>query len=121
MVDIKQISIHDDRGILHSFDITKLPFIIRRIFYIDGIKKGVKRGGHGHKICQQYFICLEGTIFVKTIDIKTKEQKCTILSKNEGLYIGTYKWAEQEYLQDNSILLCLCSEEYDKDDYITEW
>jgi len=108
----------DNRGDLNSVDFNDLPFIPQRIFFINNVPKNTTRGGHGHKICQQFFICTNGKIIFNTVDLVVRCRKQVILTKGITLYLPNLIWARQQYVEENSELLCLCSEVYDKNDYI---
>ena len=46
------------------------------------------------------------------------KQSYTLSKPNQALYIPEMIWDEQKYLTEDTILLVLCSEKYDQDEYI---
>jgi hypothetical protein len=101
-------------------------FPVARLFTVAGVRAGEKRGGHAHKTNSQILICLQGNINVITIDyIKFQENYDShMLSQGSWLYHPRLQWADLEFITEGSILLSLCSDEYDKDDYLhtrAEW
>jgi dTDP-4-dehydrorhamnose 3,5-epimerase-like enzyme len=111
------ITKHDIRGTLSALEFSDLKFIPRRIFYVNNVPKGVKRGNHAHYNTQQYLICLEGKIEVKLFDGVNETKH--LLEKNQMLYVDNLIWDSQTYLTGNDTLLSLCSTQYDPSDYIT--
>lgn len=105
----------DQRGDLFPVAFLELPFIPKRLFYIINSPAQTIRGEHGHYKCKQFYICLRGIITVKTFDgIKAE----TIhLSPGKGLLIENMIWSSETFCFGNDILLVLCSEEYDAQDY----
>ena len=108
-----------ERGDLMAFDTIDVPFEIKRIFVVNNTQIGEIRGNHAHKECMQVLICTNGKI---RLDIHRKNgTSLRILNKSDIAFIDTMVWSSQEYLQPNSELMVLCSDEYDKNDYITDF
>lgn len=110
--------IEDKRGCLMPFEMINMPFKIRRQFVVSNVPKGTVRGGHAHKKCEQYIICLNGSIKVH-IDTLQENQTVT-LNTGDCIYVGILEWSEQTFLEDNSMILVLCSKRYKVEDYIYE-
>ena len=104
-----------ERGDLMAFDTIDVPFYVKRVFVVNNVPKGSIRGQHAHKECKQYFICTNGAITV------TKDGKWIDLKKGDGLFNDNLEWSTQHYYLENSELMVLCSHEYDKNDYITDF
>ena len=109
----------DLRGSLTVIE-KKLPFDIKRVFYIYGVNNAI-RGNHRHKKTVQAAIAINGscTIYCQSNNIdKAKEY---ILNKpTESLIIlpDDYHWMTN--FSKDCVLLVLASEYYDKNDYIFE-
>ena len=59
----------DDRGSLDVLDIVDhAPFRPVRMFWISGVAPGTARGGHAHKACSQFFVCIDGRIQVDAFE-----------------------------------------------------
>ena len=105
----------DSRGILVVIE-KILKFKIKRIYFVYQNKK---RGGHKHKKCKQFIICVKGKILV-TLKKTNLVKKINLSKKNVGLYLHPQDWHEIVPLEKKSIYLVCCSENYNKKDYIYE-
>lgn len=96
-----------------------IPFNINRVFSVRQ-KKGDIRGNHAHRLCKQLLICSNGALEIKCNDSEIYETH--ILDKPSlGLLIPPGIWADQRYLQDNTILTVLCDRLFEEDDYIRSY
>ena len=96
-----------------------IPFSIKRIFNVRA-QKGNIRGRHAHRQCSQLLICTNGSIEVKCDDGNTNE--LYVLDKpNFGLLIAPGVWAEQRYMEDNTILTVLCDRPFEEVDYLRNY
>ncbi len=120
--NISKYNIHTDKwGNLVALEGNDLiPFHIRRVYYIYGVQKGVRRGFHSHKKLEQVLICVHGSvkILVKTPD---EEEIVTLNKPNEGLYIGPNIWREMYDFSEDAVLLVLASAHYKESDYIRKY
>ena len=111
---IKLKTFKDSRGSLTVIE-DEIPFAVKRIFYIRN-SFTVARAGHRHKKNIMALVCLNGTCHVKNNN--GKEQEIFKLSNsNECLILQPEDWHLLQ-LNPNGILLVLCSELYDENDYI---
>lgn len=108
----------DNRGKLVPLEFNKLNFIPKRLFYVCDVPKGMWRGGHAHYKTQQLLICLSGKILVKLESKENTEE--FILEKDQFCLVDKMIWDSQQFLDDNSVLLVLCSTEFDPEDYIND-
>lgn len=106
----------DERGSLSVAE-KILPFEIKRFYYIYNISK--TRGGHSHKTNVQALICLNGKCRIH-IQNKKIEEDIIMNVPNKCLILEPEDWHTINDATTDSILLVLCSEYYDKNDYITE-
>jgi UDP-2-acetamido-3-amino-2,3-dideoxy-glucuronate N-acetyltransferase len=114
-------SFMDDRGSLSFGEIgNPLPFTPSRFFIVYDVPTGIMRGGHAHKICEQYLISVSGEVEVLLND-GGKITKHLLTSPAQGLHIPAGIWGEQRYLTSSSRLLVLTSHVYDEDDYIRSY
>ena len=114
------LSHHGDEttGILSYMELTDLPFIPRRMYYISKVPKGEIRGKHGHYKDEQVLYCLQGKIKVKLINGQNTTIK--VLQPGESVFLDRMVWSEQEYMTGEDIMLVLCSRAFDKNDYFYE-
>ena len=113
---IKAPTFSDERGNLTVID-KILPFDVKRVFYIYGVKS--KRGGHGHFKSMVALISLNGSIdvFVQTPE---KDLNYKLNSPDQVLILDPEDWHEMNNFTDGSTLLVLCSHHFDEDDYFYE-
>ena len=121
-VTIIQFQQHgDSRGNLVAAELGKeLPFPVRRVYYIYGVKGAQRRGFHAHKALNQVLIAIAGSC--KILLDNGKEKTVVSLDKpTEGLFIGKDTWREMFDFSENAVLLSLASAEYDESDYIRDY
>jgi len=94
-----------------------IPFNIQRTFYVYDVEDQNNRGKHAHYDTEQVLICLTGSVSVACSD-GTGYEQWILDSPNKALYIPSMIWDEQVYATPETILLVLCSTEYDIEDYI---
>ena len=98
-----------------------IPFDVKRIFYVQGVRSLKKRGEHAHKKTNQVLVCLKGSIECICKDQFGGEVSVVLADPTKGIHIPEMIWDEQIYLSKDSILLSFCSTNYDKQDYIENW
>jgi dTDP-4-dehydrorhamnose 3,5-epimerase-like enzyme len=96
-----------------------VPFVIKRVFTIRAPLDSV-RGQHAHKKCSQLLISLTGKILI-TCDDGANKTEYLLAGMNSGLLIPPGIWAEQKYLDENSLLMVLCSHPFDEADYLRDY
>jgi len=106
IIDLKTHT--DKRGNLTVIE--KLPFDIKRVFYIYGCDGSV-RGGHRHKETRQLAVCLRGYC-----DIDIGFSVC-LDNPQIGLLIEPEDWHSM-VLSKDCILMVFCDTEFDENDYI---
>lgn len=116
---IIKLSVNSDcRGKLVSLENKKTPpFDIKRVFYIYGVPNyNIERGNHTNIHTKHLLVALKGSCTVEcTFD---NEIKTYILdSPNIALYIDNEVSKKMYNFTEDSILLCLCSELYDENEY----
>lgn len=109
---------HDKRGDLFPVTFSELPFVPKRMFYVTNVPSQIRRGEHGHYKCRQYYICIKGIIEVKIVD-GTKTETIH-LTPGKAMLIENMVWSSEKFCMGNDVLLVLCSEEYDEEDYFTD-
>jgi len=110
----------DARGALCPLELVKiLDFPVVRLFWVARVPAGLERGGHAHKQCSQYLVCISGPIEV-TVSDGTGSVELQ-LEPGQGLLIRPGLWATERYSGDGAVLLVLCDRPYDKGDYIADF
>ena len=108
------------QGILRVFESSEIPFTVQRVFSVVNAQTGTMRGQHAHKICNQLICCVAGEVKLICEDgIERLEIVITPLSK--AVLVPAGIWAEQQYLQDNSVIIVFCDQPYDESDYLRDY
>lgn len=94
--------------------IEELPFKIKRVFSIYNVPTSEMRGGHAHKKCHQFLIAMCGVVIIKTGDGKEFVLDCPDI----GLYVPPMNIINLMFITEETTLLVLASEKYNKDDYM---
>jgi len=112
--------IKDPRGNLAVLENSKLPFHVKRVYYLFDVPSGSERGGHAHKNLLQFVIPLSGSF---ELVLKNGHEEKTIMLHNptKGVLIPTMTWREIRNFSAGAVCLVLASEEYDEEDYIRDW
>jgi len=97
-----------------------VPFPIKRIYYIFGVKETLRRGFHAHKSLKQVLICISGECDVMLDDGSTKTT-IHIDSPSKGLLIEKPLWREMFNFSKDCVLVVLASEHYEPEDYIWDY
>ena len=96
-------------------------FKIKRLYYLNNLKKNNIRFGHAHKKLEQIYICLQGSFKITLIN-KKKLKKIIYLNKSKNiLKIGKMMWRTIKITSNKSVLLVLASEKFDERDYIRKF
>jgi hypothetical protein len=110
--------VYRDLGRITSIESQKkLPFALKRIYYLYDVPSGVERGGHAHKQLSQLIIAASGSFEVKIQD-GTNSKIFRLDRPYIGLYLVPGIWRELINFSSGSICLVLASHKYDSLDYI---
>ncbi len=97
-----------------------VPFEVKRVYYLYDVPGGEDRGGHAHRILQQFIIAVSGAFDVLIGDGINK--KIVHLDRPYiGLHIIPGIWRELLNFSSGSICIVLASEHYDEEDYIRDY
>lgn len=97
-----------------------LPFFPKRYFLVFDVPSQETRGEHAHHTCQQFLICVSGSVRVLADDGHDREE-FTLDSPEVGLHLPAMIWGTQYKYSKNAVLLVFASDEYDANDYIREY
>lgn len=112
---------HDSRGQLTYMEVDQeIPFNVKRIYYVQNVPQGHKRGEHAHRNLDQVLIALSGKFEVVVDDGSTK-QSYVLTNSQQGLYIGSFVWHELKKFSEGAVCLVLASELYNEADYIRDY
>lgn len=118
IIDFKEYK--DERGKLIPFEYeTNCPFEIKRAFLIYDVPSlSTERAGHINKYTKQIIIAISGECYVDCID-KNKKETFILKSPSKGLFINNNTYKKLYNFSKDATLLCLCSNYYNKAEYIT--
>jgi len=114
---IKHRQFRDSRGVLVPIEIpSAIPFPVVRLFWVRDVPAGTGRGGHGHKVCRQYMICVTGGVLVDVTDGKISRR--FELTAGDALDVQPGLFASETYQGPDSTLLVLCDRPFEAEDYL---
>lgn len=112
--------IQDVRGNLSVIEGDVIPFAMKRVYYLYDVPSGAERGGHSHKVQQEFLVALSGSFTVVLTDGKDKIS-VTLNKPNEGLWIPNGIWRELENFSSGSVCLVIASDIFEEADYIRDY
>ena len=96
-----------------------IPFVPKRTFWVTDVPAGITRGFHAHKTGHQLLVCLSGRVLA-TLDDGEKLETIVLTNSGPAVWMPNMVWGEQTFLEPNTILLVIASNEYDENDYIRD-
>ena len=123
VADIKILpipKIQDVRGNLSVIEGDVIPFAMKRVYYLYDVPSGAERGGHSHKMQQEFLVALSGSFTVVLTDGKDKIS-VTLNKPNEGLWIPNGIWRELENFSSGSVCMVIASDIFEEADYIRDY
>lgn len=113
--------VKDVRGDLGVIEFAKvLPFAPKRSFYVFDVPDLEVRGEHAHKVCEQFLICLKGSVTV-IADDGSRRDHFVLNDPSRGVYLPARVWGTQYRYSPDAVLLVFASHEYDAGDYIRSY
>ena len=113
--------IRDLRGALTFGEINEhLPFTPERFFVVYDVPSREVRGEHAHLKLHEFLVCLRGSCSV-ALDDGTVREEVVLDSPTIGLHIPPRLWRVHYKYSPDAILLSLCSDPYDADDYVRDY
>lgn len=111
----------DNRGSLIALEQNyNVPFDVKRVYYIFGTKKGVRRGYHAHRDLKQLAICVSGSCTF-LLDNGKQEEHIELTSPTQGLLIEGLIWREMYDFSPDCVLMVLADHYYDENDYVRDY
>lgn len=97
-----------------------IPFDPKRYFLIFDVPNQEVRGSHSHKECEQFLICVKGSVNVM-VDDGAARSEVVLDSPDLGVYIPPLVWGTQYRYSEDAVLLVFASHPYDDTDYIRSY
>lgn len=113
--------IKDLRGALTFGEINQhLPFTPERFFVVYDVPSREVRGEHAHLKLHEFLVCLRGSCSVALDDGNVREE-VVLDTPTVGLHIPPKLWRVHYKYSPDAILLSLCSDPYDANDYVRDY
>ncbi len=117
VIDLPQFQ--ESRGVLVPIEFSEfVPFEVKRMFWIADVPAGGIRGGHAHKRCHQFVICIAGRVAIEAFDGRMRQT--FELAAGQALHIKPGIFATERFIAHGSILSVLCDRPYEPADYVYE-
>lgn len=97
-----------------------IPFTPQRIFFVHDVPSTLVRGEHAHRECDQFLVCIAGSMDVVVDDGRTGV-RVTLGSPSRGLHLPAGIWGVQMNFSPDAVLAVAASHKYDPDDYIRDY
>jgi dTDP-4-dehydrorhamnose 3,5-epimerase-like enzyme len=110
----------DQRGTLTIVGHDDIPFSIARIFYVHHVPPGLERGGHAHRVTEQFLIAVSGAFSLDLTDGK-ETRSYRLDHPDRGIYIPPMVWDRLYDFTPEAICLVLASTQYAESDYVRKW
>lgn len=94
-----------------------LPFVPQRFFVVYDVPSLDVRGEHAHHRCEQFLICVKGSVKA-VVDDGTSREEFLLDSADVGLYMPAMTWGTQYAYSPDAVLAVFASLPYDSADYI---
>lgn len=119
LVELKQI-VAENGSLVVGEQPSELPFAAARIFTLYDIPEGEVRGTHAHRKCEQFLVCLRGSV-TALVDDGENRAEVELDRPSLGLYMPALTWGTQYRYSSDAILVVLASDPYEADDYIHDY
>ncbi len=114
-------TIADSRGALTIAESPiDVPFEIKRIFFLHGVRVDVARGGHAHRALQEMVIATSGSLRVRVDDGRGNTRELALGAPEDALYLPPMVWVELFDFSPGAVALVLASEVYVEADYFRD-
>lgn len=121
-VTIHQLPVFEDiRGRVVTVEMADvLPFVPARFFLVHSVPSSDVRGEHAHRRCEQFLLCVKGSVRVLVDDGLTRQE--IILDRPQiGIHIKPLVWGTQYKYSADAVLLVFTSHPYEANDYIRDY
>ena len=118
---VQLVNAVDMRGSLVAADtVNQMPFEPQRFFIVYDVRSAELRGDHAHKVCEQFLVCLKGSVSA-IVDDGVNREEYLLNRPDFGLYMPPMTWGTQYRYSEDAVLLVLASHLYDNDDYVRNY
>jgi len=110
----------DHRGSLTIVGHDEIPFSVARLFYVHGVPPGIERGGHAHRVTEQFILPVSGRFRLDLTDGRTTN-RYIMDNSSRGIYVPPMVWDRLYDFSSDAVCLVLASTQYAESDYIRSW
>ena len=115
---IELTRIYDHRGNLSVVEEFKdIPFEIKRVYWVYDVPGGESRGGHSHKLQNEFIVAANGS-FTVTVDNGVEKKTFFLNHPYKGLLIPKGHWRTLDDFSSGAVCLVMASDFFDEEDYI---
>lgn len=120
--ELWQLKSYDDmRGSLMVAEFASdIPFVPQRTFVVHNVPSEDVRGEHAHRICEQFLVCLHGSVHVVVDDGSVNREIC-LDAPDKGVYMPAMIWGVQYKFSKDAVLMVFASHPYDSEEYIRDY
>jgi hypothetical protein len=109
------------KGVLQISEAEKnIPFPIRRVFVMSGVREGESRGAHGHKKFDQIIVPVRGS-FVLGLDDGENRQEILLNDPTMGIRLKPKLWHTMHSFSPDAVNVVFCDQYYDEEDYLRDY
>lgn len=111
----------DPRGELTIVGHDDIPFSVSRLFWVHRVSKPeTERGGHAHRVTEQFIVATAGSFSLDLTD-GTNTRQFVLDDPNRGVYVPPMIWDRLYNFSQDAVCLVLASTQYTESDYIRHW
>ena len=110
----------DERGTLTIVGHDDIPFSVARLFYVRNVPAGLERGGHAHRVTEQFLIAIAGSFSLDLTDGK-QTRSFRLDNPDRGIYVPPMIWDRLHDFTTEAVCMVLASTQYAESDYIRRW
>lgn len=110
----------DIDGRICIWDKNALPFVIKRVFVISDVQHAQVRANHANMKNEEAIICVQGGVRVEA-QVGKRIMDVKLTPTGVALHVPSGAWIKLSSFDPYTILVVLCSEPYDPDDYIYDY
>ena len=96
-----------------------VPFEIARVFYLYDVVGGAIRGGHAHKVLEQFIVAVMGGFTVSLWDGEGRRD-VELNRAYQGLYVPPHIWVDLVNFSSGAVSVVLASHHFEEADYIRD-
>ncbi len=110
----------DDRGMLGVIEMSRLPFVVERLFWVSATSSSIVRADHAHIRCSQFLVCARGRVDFETTST-SMDTYSGALEAGDAFLLNPRTWLKLHGFSADALVLVFCDLPYDPTEYITDF